>query len=178
MTVTNVSQKKPDLILEQYFLGRTFASGIFEDRFGNVRRQFTVDIDGTWDGKTLTLTEDFIFGDGETETRVWSIEKIAPAAYVGTADDVIGSAKGTVSGNTLNWKYDMRLKVGGSRVKVHFDDWMFLQPNGVLINKATISKLGLDIGRVTIAFTKKADADFLSTISSTNKEPLVATLAR
>ena len=72
----------------------------------------------------------------------------------------------------------MRLKVGGSRVKVHFDDWMFLQPNGVLINKATVSKLGLDIGRVTIAFTKKADADFLSTIPSTNKEPLVATSAR
>ena len=178
MTVTNVSQKKPDLILEQYFLGRTFASGIFEDRFGNVRRQFTVDIDGTWDGKTLTLTEDFIFGDGETETRVWSIDKITPASYMGTADDVIGSAKGIVSGNTLNWKYDMRLKVGGSGVKVHFDDWMFLQPNGVLINKATVSKLGLDIGRVTIAFTKKADVDFLSTIPSTNKEPLVATLAR
>ena len=115
MTVTNVSQKKPDLILEQYFLGKTVASGIFEDRFGNVRRQFTVDIDGTWDGKTLTLTEDFIFGDGETETRVWSIEKVAPASYVGTADDVIGLAKGIVSGNTLNWKYDMRLKVGGAK---------------------------------------------------------------
>ena len=178
MTVNNVSQKKPDLVLEQYFLGRTFASGIFEDRFGNVRRQFTVDLDGTWDGKTLILTEDFIFGDGETETRVWSIEKIAPASYIGSADDVIGSAKGIVAGNTLNWKYDMRLKVGGSRVKVHFDDWMFLQSNGVLINKATVSKLGVDIGRVTIAFTKKANADFLSTVSSTNKESLVATLGR
>ena len=178
MTVTKVSQKKPDLILEQYFLGRTFASGIFEDRFGNVRRQFTVDIEGSWDGKNLTLIEDFIFSDGETETRVWSIKKIAPGSYVGTADDVIGSAKGTVSGNTLNWKYDMRLKVGGSRVKVHFDDWMFLQPNGVLINKATVSKLGVDVGRVTIAFTKKAAADFLSTVSPTNKEPLVATLGR
>ena len=109
---------------------------------------------------------------------MWSIEKIASSSYMGTADDVIGSAKGIVSGNTLNWKYDMRLKVGGSRVKVHFDDWMLLQPNGVLINKATVSKLGLDIGRVTIAFTKKADAEFLSTISSTNKKPIAATLAR
>ena len=27
-----------------------------------------------------------------------SIKKIAPASYVGTADDVIGSAKGIVSG--------------------------------------------------------------------------------
>ena len=178
MTITDVSQKKPDLILEQYFLGRTFASGIFEDRFGNVRRQFTVDIDGTWDGRTLTLTEDFTFDDGESETRVWTIEKMRPGSYIGTADDVIGVAKGTVLGNTLNWKYDMRLKVGGSRVKVHFDDWMFLQSNGVLINKATVSKLGLDIGRVTIAFTRKADVDFLSTLSSTSKKPLAATVGR
>lgn len=178
MTITDVHQKKPTLVLEQYFLGRTFASGIFEDRFGNVRRQFTVDIDGTWNGKTLTLTEDFIFGDGEMETRVWSIKKTAQASYVGSADDVIGEAKGSVVGNTLNWKYDMRLKVGGSRVKVHFDDWMFLQPNGVLINKATVSKLGVDIGRVTIAFTKKADVDFLSTVSPASKEPGVATVGR
>ena len=178
MTITDVSQKKPDLILEQYFLGRTFASGIFEDRFGNVRRQFTVDIDGTWDGRTLILTEDFTFDDGESETRVWTIEKMRPGSYIGTADDVIGVAKGTVLGNTLNWKYDMRLKVGGSRVKVHFDDWMFLQSNGVLINKATVSKLGLDIGRVTIAFTRKADVDFLSTLSSTSKKPLAATIGR
>ena len=178
MTITNVSQKKPVLILEQYFLGRTFASGIFEDRFGNVRRQFTVDIDGTWDGQTLTLTEDFLFGDGESETRVWTIKKTGPGSYIGTADDVIGAAKGSVLGNTLNWKYDMRLKIGGSRVKVHFDDWMFLQPNGVLINKATVSKLGLDIGRVTIAFTRKADADFLSTLSSSSTRPLAATVGR
>ena len=178
MTITDVSQKKPNLVLEQYFLGKTFASGIFEDRFGNVRRQFTVDIDGTWNGKTLTLTEDFIFGDGETETRVWAIKKTAQASYVGSADDVIGEAKGTVVGNTLNWKYDMRLKVGGSRVKVHFDDWMFLQPNGVLINKATVSKLGVDIGRVTIAFTKKADVDFLSAVSPASKEPAAATVGR
>ena len=66
MTVTNVSPKKPDLILEQYFLDKTFASGIFEIASG-MWRQFTVDIDGTWDGKTLTLTGDFIFGDGETK---------------------------------------------------------------------------------------------------------------
>ena len=154
MTISDVSQKKPDLVLEQYFLGRTFASGIFEDRFGNVRRQFTVDLDGTWDGKRLTLTEDFTFSDGESETRVWSIEKIAPGSYIGTADDVIGAAKGIVSGNTLNWKYDMRLKVGGSRVKVHFDDWMFLMEEDVLMNRAVFSKLGVRIGTVIITFKK------------------------
>ena len=63
-------------------------------------------------------------------------------------------------GNTLNWHYDMRLKIGGSSVKVHFNDWMFLQPNGVLINKAMVSKLGVDIGRLTLKIKKTADIDF------------------
>ena len=33
-------------MLEEYFLGQTSAYGLFEDRFGKVRRQFKVDITG------------------------------------------------------------------------------------------------------------------------------------
>ena len=57
---------QPKLILEEYFSGRTHAWGLFEDRFGKVRRQFTVDITGTWDGETLRLDEHFTYGDGMT----------------------------------------------------------------------------------------------------------------
>ena len=45
----------PKLVLEDYFAGQTRAWGMFEDRFGSVRRQFSVDITGTWDGETLIL---------------------------------------------------------------------------------------------------------------------------
>ena len=166
MTISDVSQSSPKLVLEKYFLGKTYASGIFEDRFGNVRRQFTVDIEGSFDQNVLYLVEDFVFNDGERETREWIIKRSGKDTYEGRADDVIGVAKGLSLGNTLNWRYDMRLKVGGSSVKVHFNDWMFLQPNGVLINKATVSKLGVEIGRVTIAFTKTADIDFTAGLSN------------
>ena len=165
MTISDVSQSSPKLVLEKYFLGKTYASGIFEDRFGNVRRQFTVDIEGTFDQNVLHLIEDFVFNDGERETREWMIKKTGKYTYEGRADDVIGVARGHSLGNTLNWRYDMRLKVGGSSVKVHFNDWMFLQPNGVLINKAMVSKLGVDIGRVTLAFTKTADIDFAAKLA-------------
>ena len=165
MTISDVSQSTPNLVLEKYFLGKTYASGIFEDRFGTVRRQFTVDIEGTFDQNVLYLVEDFIFNDGERETREWIIKRSGKDTYEGRADDVIGVAKGQSLGNTLNWRYDMRLKVGGSSVKVHFNDWMFLQPNGVLINKAMVSKLGVDIGRVTLAFTKTADIDFTAKLA-------------
>ena len=148
----------PRLVLEDYFQGQTRAWGIFEDRFGNLRRQFTVDIEGTWDGERLTLVEDFVFADGEEDQRIWQIRKIDEHNYEGRADDVVGVAKGRTYGNALNWQYRMLLKVGGSEWNVGFDDWMFLQEDGVLINRANVSKLGFEIGRVTLFF-KKAEAE-------------------
>ena len=66
---------EPRLVLEDYFNGHTKAWGLFEDRFGLVKRQFTVDITGVWNGETLTLDEHFLYNDGETDQRVWTIRK-------------------------------------------------------------------------------------------------------
>jgi hypothetical protein len=146
----------PRFVLEDYFAGTTKAWGLFQDRFGTVRRQFYVDIEGTWDGSQLTLVEDFVYDDGETEQRIWKIRKIDEHTYEGTAGDVIGTASGRRFGNALNWKYDFNLKVGEDRWKVHFDDWMFLQPGGVLINRATVTKWGVELGEVTLFFRRAA----------------------
>ena len=61
---------------------------------------------------------------------------------------------GISSGNALNWKYKLNLKVKDSTIMVDFDDWMFLQDKGVLINRAEVKKWGLNIGVVTITFLK------------------------
>ena len=154
MALDSFKDAKPELVLEDYFKGRTEAWGIFEDRFGKLRRQFKVTIDGTWDGKTLTLDERFKYDDGETDQRIWRITKLNKGKYEGTAADVIGIATGEASGNALNWRYDMDLKVGDGSFKVTFNDWMFLQSDGVLINRARVSKLGVEIGSVTLFFKK------------------------
>ena len=154
MALDSFKDAKPELVLEDYFKGRTEAWGIFEDRFGKLRRQFKVTIDGTWDGKTLTLDERFKYDDGETDQRIWRITKLGQGKYEGTAADVIGIATGEASGNALNWRYDMDLKVGDGSFKVTFNDWMFLQSDGVLINRARVSKLGVEIGSVTLFFKK------------------------
>lgn len=147
---------KPKLVIEEFFAGKTVATGIFEDRFGRLRRQFTVDITGTVDGDTLVLDERFLYSDGETERRVWTIRKTGPHTYEGRASDVIGVAQGEAYGNALNWRYDVDLKVGDGTLRVHFNDWMFLQDSGVLINRAWVSKFGVEIGEVTLAFVKPA----------------------
>ena len=48
----------------------------------------------------------------------------------------------------------MDLKIGGNSINVSFDDWMFLQSDGVLINRAKMTKLGLEMGVVNIFFKK------------------------
>ena len=154
MKPAEFKNSEPRLILEEYFAGQTQAWGLFEDRFGTVRRQFTVDISGEWDGRELVLDEQFHYSDGEKDRRVWRIIRTGEHTHEGRADDVIGIADGAAYGNALNWRYDMDLKVGDGTLRVHFNDWMFLQPSGVLLNRAKVSKLGVEIGTVTLAFMK------------------------
>lgn len=145
---------RPLLRLEAYFAGRTRAWGVFQDRFGKLRRQFEVEVEGDWDGRRLTLTEDFLYDDGETERRVWHIEPQGRSGYRGTADDVIGEARGRAVANQLHWRYRFSLPVGAKRLLVDFDDRMFLQPDGKLINRARVSKFGILLGEATIVFSK------------------------
>ena len=161
--LTGCSTMKPDdfaksdqrFVLEDYFAGKTRAWGLYEDRFGTVKRQFTVDIEGIWDGTQLTLDEDFTFSDGEKSTRQWRIRKLPDGRYEGRADDVIGVAIGKVGGNALNWRYVLDLKISEkSTLAVSFDDWMFLQPGGVLMNRARMRKFGIELGQLTISFMK------------------------
>ncbi|MEO1553425.1 MAG: DUF3833 domain-containing protein [Pseudomonadota bacterium] len=142
------------LVLEDYFLGETTAYGVFEDRFGKVRRSFKVDITGTVADGVLTLDERFFYDDGEQDIRVWSIEILGKGRYRGTAGDVPGYAQGNVIGNVFNRKYKVDLKVGESTWNVGFDDWMYLLDDNVLLNRAYVTRFGIRIGEVTIAFQK------------------------
>jgi hypothetical protein len=145
----------PTFSLESYFPGRSEAWGVFQDRSGTLRRQFKVVIDSTWDGQTLILDERFAYTDGATERRVWRINKTGPNTYEGRADDVIGVARGVVQGNQLSWTYSIRLPVGRNGLVTQFDDRMWLQPDGVLINRAIVRKFGVRVAEATITFQRK-----------------------
>jgi hypothetical protein len=158
MKPQDFANSEPRLVVEDYFAGRTRAWGLFEDRFGNLRRQFVVEIDGRWDGRELVLDEHFTYADGERDRRIWRIVKTDEHTYEGRADDVVGTASGVAYGNALNWQYDLDLKVGEKTWRVRFDDWMFLQSDGVLLNRARVTKFGLDIGEVTLVFQRVPNA--------------------
>lgn len=152
------------LDLEQFFEGEHIAYGQFQDVFGTVRRTFVVTINGDWDGDRLRLVEDFVYEDGSTEQRIWTLRKTGPLAedqtWEGTAPGVIGVATGREQDNRFNWAYEIDLPVPSAdgpteTLRVTFDDWMWQQTDDRLLNIAYVKRFGIDIGQVVISFEKQ-----------------------
>ncbi len=148
------SKEQPLLDLSRYLEGPLEASGMFQDRKGNVVKRFHVKLLGTWSNNVGRLEEDFIYSDGTTQRRVWTITRLDDHHYSGTADDVVGVAQGEAYGNALNWRYTLALPVGNKVYNVKFDDWMFLMDEEVMLNRAVMSKWGFRLGEVTLSFRK------------------------
>ena len=153
-TPTDYASEAPKLDLRRFFNGPLTAHGLFTDRSGKVVRRFTVKMTGTWNGDQGVLDEDFSYSDGKNEKRVWRLTDLGNGRYTGRADDVQGVAVGVAAGNALNWRYTLALKVDERVIDVQFDDWMYLMDERVMLNKAAMSKFGIYLGEVTLAFSK------------------------
>jgi len=145
---------KPELIIEKYFNGEVSAWGILQNRNGKVTRQFNAKMMGSYEDKVLTLEEDFYWKDGETQKRTWKIKKIDDHNYVGTAQDVIGEAKGVSYGSAFKFEYTLLAPYKKKNIKINFDDWIFKQDDKIAINRATLTKFGFKVGELTVFFQK------------------------
>ena len=152
--VADYRAERPSLDLAQYFNGTIDGWGMFQDRSGKVIKRFHVRIDATWSGNAGTLDEHFTYSDGTTENRVWKLVKDGDR-YTGTAGDVVGTAQGMAAGNALRWNYVLALPVDGRTWHMDMDDWMFLIDEKTMLNRTTMSKLGVRVGEVTLSFRKR-----------------------
>ena len=154
-SIDSYASEKPKLDLRQYFNGTLDAYGQFADRSGQVVRRFKVVMACSWNGDQGVLDEDFTYSDGKKERRIWRLTRKADGTYEGRADDVVGVAYGRESGNAFYWTYTLRLPVGDKTYDVQFEDWMYLIDDKVMLNKASMSKFGFNLGEVTLAFYKR-----------------------
>lgn len=144
----------PELEIQEFLSGKLTAHGVFQDRFGDVRRTFVVDVLGEWDGKVLTLTEDFVYEDGSTEQRIWRLTQTGDETWSGKADGVIGEAVGEERGNAFNFAYTIDLKTPDGTLRATFDDWLWQIDDQVMINRAYVTKFGVEIGTLSIFFQR------------------------
>ncbi len=141
-------------VLEEDLVGQRVARGEFRSITG-ARRGFTAYLNGSWDGRTLTLVEDFVFDDGERDRKTWRLERVAPGEYVGTREDVVGQARGFQDGPAFRLEYDVRLpSANGPGRRVRFRDVLVETPDGAVLNRANVGYFGLRVATVTLSIRR------------------------
>lgn len=142
--------------LTRFLEGRTSAWGVFEDRFGKVRRRFTVDMMGRWKGMTFYLEEQFTYDDRSTETRIWRVTPTRGGQFTATCDDCVGTAHGAYDADSVRMSYRFRLKMDACEITVDFDDRIYRIDDGLAVNRAIMSKWGVKLGEVSLFFRRDA----------------------
>jgi len=138
--------------IQTYFTGSVVAWGMVQNYSEKVSRRFCVEIQGSWQRNKGLLAETFYFDDGEVSYRNWQLTK----AYQGTAEDVIGTAKGQHASFAFHWQYSLRVPVDDEVYNLQLDDWMYQLDSNRVINKTKMKKFGITVADITLFFDKSS----------------------
>lgn len=163
VTPQEYADETPTMDMKTYFNGPVEAWGLFQNYREKVVKRFHVSMNGYWKDSKGTLDERFTYSDGTTQRRVWNLVRHDANKYSGTADDVVGEARGVAYGHALRWQYTMALEVDDDTYHVQFDDWMYLIDENTVINRSVMSKFGVEVGEVILVFIKP------QSVNSTNQ---------
>lgn len=145
------------LELTTFLEGRTRAWGVFEDRFGRVRRRLAVDMVGRWEGGEFVLDERFEYDGDAVETRTWRVVPLGPGRFRAFCPDCVGEAIGECGPDRIRMSYRFRLKLESREIVVAFDDRLYRIGDTFAVNRATMSKWGVKLGDLSLFFQKLPD---------------------
>jgi len=169
MKIESIAQTAPVFDFCSYFLGRASASGWFTDRFGNVRRHFSGEFTGHFEGEDFVLEEVLVYTDGVTDKRTWRVRIDQQGNFRASSESLSGDATGQLLGNTLNLNYSMNVDLSnGKSWLMDMNDWMFLQPDGSLHNYTRVSKWGIHLGSVSTQYVRLGQVSHYDKLTATD----------
>ncbi len=139
-----------------HLAGEMLSEGVIYGPTGRVSARFTARMRGDWDNSGGRLAEDFHFASGEHQHRLWTITDAGGTRFTATAPDIEGQAVGELSGATLRMRYRLRLakEAGGHLLSV--TDWLYLAPNGVILNRSEMRKFGFKVAELVATIRRVA----------------------
>lgn len=149
--------REPAFDPENFFNGSLTAHGVVKDFSGSVIRHFRADIVGCWSNGVGTLDEDFVFDNGEQQTRIWTLTPDGKQTYIGTAGDVVGDGHAEWAGNAMYLDYTLRIERDDGPIDVRIDDRMYRVSENVVINESKMRKFGFGVGEILLTLIRHPD---------------------
>ena len=149
----------PEFILQEHLSGRIVSEGLIYGPTGRVTDTFVAEMYGDWRGDSGTLTESFTYSSGRTQQRKWSLAIGPDNTFTATADDVVGEARGVVSGSTVMLNYRITLPEHAGGHTLGATDWMYLTENGVVLNRSEMRKFGIKVAELIATLRRETPLD-------------------
>jgi len=145
---------KPAFDPVTFWSGHTTSWGVIENLDGAPTSIIATTTESSAEGENGLHMIQHVYHDGEDSVRDWHIRRLGHGQFEATANDVIGTARGTTSGRTLHWSWTLATKPGNPLFNVTMNQWMYLADNGTLLNRTIITKLGLRLAEISEQFVR------------------------
>jgi len=140
--------KGPAMDPRKHLSGPILCEGVIYGPTGRVTSRFVADMHGTWAGDKCRLAEAFVYDSGVHQNRAWDLTLQADGSLRAEAEDLVGTGIGHVAGNAVQMRYKIRLpKASGGHV-LDVVDWMYLLPNGTIMNRSQFRKFGIKVAEL------------------------------
>lgn len=134
--------------IRQHLNGPMLCEGVIYGPLGRVTSRFEAEFDITWTGNTGVMTERFQYDDGTEQQRAWHLAVGNDGRIMATAEDVVGEGEGVQSGDSVRLTYRLRLPDASGGHVLDVVDWMYLVPNGTIINRSQFRKFGIKVAEL------------------------------
>ncbi len=149
----------PDFDVRTHLNGPILCEGVIYGPLGRVTARFHAQFDCSWQGNKGKMVERFWYDDGSIQDRMWRLSVHNDGRVLMKADDVEGEGVGIQSGPTVQMKYKLRLPEGSGGHLLDVVDWMYLAPNGVIMNRSQFRKFGICVAELIATMRPLASSE-------------------
>jgi len=150
--------KTPDFDIRKHLNGPILCEGVIYGPTGRVASRFVADFEARWDGNSGTMTEEFRYDSGATQSRIWNFSLGNDGSIRADAPDLVGTGHGMQKGSGVNLRYRIRLPEDSGGHVLDAVDWMYLMDNGAIMNRSQFRKFGVPVAELVATMRPKEAA--------------------
>ncbi len=145
----------PHFELRKHLNGQMVCEGAIFGPLGRVTSTFVADFDIEWTGNTGVMCEKFRYNDGSRQDREWVITLGEDGAFTTQASDVPAGGRGIQTGLAAQMRYVIHLPESSGGHKLNTVDWMYLTPDGAIVNRSQFRKYGFKVAELVATIRPK-----------------------
>lgn len=141
--------------MREVFNGPIECEGVIYGPTGRVTSRFEAEFMAEWNGNIGTVKEEFRYDSGNIQHREWTFTLGNDGSIQAEAPDVVGVGTGMQKGSAVQLNYNIRLTDEAGGHVLSTTDWMYMTPNGNVMNRSQFRKFGIKVAELVATMRPK-----------------------